>query len=71
MRNTTEIRVWMMRNGHTVDSIRLALGHANHTPVSLTISGKNNVRTVLRHLLNLGCPEQYLDLPTDMIGKVE
>lgn len=71
MRNTTEIRVWMMRNGYTVDSLRLALGHANHTPVSLTISGKNNVRSVLRHLLSLGCPVEFLDLPKDMVGKAE
>lgn len=66
MRNTTEIRVWMLRNGHSVDSIRRALGHANHTPVSLTISGKEDTRSVLRHLVELGCPTEYLALPKDM-----
>jgi hypothetical protein len=66
MRNTTEIRVWMLRNGHSVDSLRRELGHANHTPVSLTIGGKNHLRPVLRLLLEKGCPYEYLDLPKDM-----
>lgn len=66
MRNSTEIRVWMLRNGHTVESIRLALGHANHTPVSLTISGKEDTRSVLRYLVDQGCPAKYLNLPKDM-----
>lgn len=66
MRNTTEIRVWMLRHGHTIDSIRKALGYANHTPVSLTISGQENLRKVLLYLRDQGCPEEYLDMPKDM-----
>lgn len=63
MRNSKEIRVWMIRNGHTIESIRLALGYANHTTVSLTIAGQRNHQKVLAYLLELGCPEQDLDLP--------
>lgn len=56
----------MIRNGHTVESIRQAIGYANHTSVSLTIAGQRNHRKVLAHLMELGCPEEYLDLPTGM-----
>jgi len=63
LRDSKEIRVWMIRNGHTIESIRQSLGYANHTSVSLTIAGQRNHRKVLDHLLELGCPEQHLDLP--------
>lgn len=63
MRNTTEIRVWMLRNGHTVESIRAALGYRSHAPVSSTINGDRNQQKVLRHLLELGCPREYLGIP--------
>lgn len=66
MRNSTEIRIWMLRNGLTVDSTRKALGYRNHTPVSLTIDGKKNLRKVLAYLREMGCPEQFLALPEDM-----
>ncbi len=66
MRNSTEIRIWMLRNGLTIDSTRKALGYRNYTPVSLTIDGKKNLRKVLHYLKELGCPEQFLALPKDM-----
>jgi len=66
MRNSTEIRIWMIRNQLTVDSTRRALGYRNHTPVSLTIDGKKNLRKVLQYLKDQGCPEQYLALPENM-----
>lgn len=66
MRNSTEIRIWMLRNGLTVNSTRKALGYRNHTPVSLTIDGKKNLRKVLAYLREMGCPEQFLALPEDM-----
>ncbi len=66
MRDATEIRIWMLRNQLTVDSTRRALGYRNHTPVSLTIDGKKNLRKVLQYLKDQGCPEQYLGLPKDM-----
>ena len=49
-RNTAEIKVWMLRNGHTIESIRKTLGYANNSPVSLTISGKRSTRRVLSWL---------------------
>lgn len=66
MRNSIEIRIWMLRNNHTVDSTRRALGYRNHTPVSLTIDGKSNLRKVLKYLKDQGCPERHLNLPKDM-----
>ena len=66
MRNSKEIRVWMIRNGHTIESIRLALGYANHTTVSLTIAGQRHHKKVLAYLLELGCPKHYLALPHSM-----
>lgn len=65
-RNTAEIKVWMLRNGHTIESIRKTLGYANNSPVSLTISGKRSTRRVLSWLREQGCPARYLDLPRQM-----
>jgi hypothetical protein len=56
----------MLRHQMTVDSARRALGYRNHTPVSLTIDGKKNLRKVLQYLKDQGCPEHYLDLPKSM-----
>lgn len=66
MRDSKEIKVWMIRNGHTIESIRQALGYANHTSVSLTIAGQRNHKKVLAYLLELGCPAAYLSLPSKM-----
>lgn len=66
MRRSIDIKVWMLRNGYSVESIRKALGYAKHTQVSLTVSGKGNNRRVLRYLQEKGCPERFLNLPKDM-----
>ena len=66
MRNSKEIRVWMIRNGHTTESIRKALGYSSHTPVSLTIAGSRNSLRVLGYLLKHGCPAKHLGLPEHM-----
>ena len=63
MRNSKEIKVWMIRNDHTVESIRQALGYRNHMSVSLTISGEKSSRKVLQYLKDQGCSVQYLALP--------
>ena len=63
MRNSAEIKVWMLRNGHTINSITEALGYKNNSSVSTTIGGKRNARKVLFWLLENGCPEKYLDIP--------
>lgn len=36
------------------------------TLVRETVKGTRNNRSVLRHLLKLGCPAEYLSLPKDM-----
>lgn len=66
MRNSTEIQVWMLRNGHTVESIRKELGYKNHTPVSLTIAGDRNSKLVLDYLLDKGCPAKHLGIQRRM-----
>lgn len=66
MRNSKEIRVWMIRNGYTIESIRQDLGYLNHTQVSLTIAGVRNSMRVLGYLFNKGCPEKHLGLPERM-----
>lgn len=63
MRNSAEIRVWMLRKGHTVESIRKELGYTNNSSVSLTISGRRNTRRVLEWLRDQGCPVRHLALP--------
>ena len=65
-RNPAEIKVWMLRNGHTIESIRKALGYANNTSVSLTITGARSTKRVLEWLRAQGCPERYLGLPRKM-----
>lgn len=66
MRNSAEIKVWMLRNGHTINSITEALGYKNNSSVSTTIGGKRNARKVLFWLLANGCPEKYLAIPRKM-----
>lgn len=66
MRNSKEIKVWMIRNGHTVESIRKDLDYSNHTQVSLTIAGARDSMRVLGYLLNKGCPAKHLGLPERM-----
>ena len=66
MRNSQEIKVWMLRNGHTINSITQALGYRNNSSVSTTIAGQRHATRVLQYLLEQGCPERLLDLPERM-----
>jgi hypothetical protein len=63
MRNKIEIDVWMKRNGITVAKIQKALGYRTHTGISNTLCGRENLKRVLRYLLDKGCPAEFLDLP--------
>ena len=65
-RNTTEIRVWMIRKGIQHEEIRKELGYADSRTVRTTIYGEENNRRVLQWFLDKGCPEKYLALPDDM-----
>lgn len=69
MRDAIEIRVWLLRNGHTVQGIARTLGYKTNSPVSSTITGTKNLRRVLLHLQAIGCPDTYLDLPKNMVRK--
>ena len=66
MRNTVEIKVWMMRNNLSVGKIQKALGYKTHTGISNTLAGRENMPKVLRFLLKRGCPVEYLNLPAAM-----
>ena len=66
MRNSAEIKVWMLRNGHTINSITQALGYRNNSCVSTTIAGQRHATRVLQYLLEQGCPARLLDLPERM-----
>lgn len=66
MRNSQEIKVWMLRNGHTIGSITQALGYRNNSCVSTTIAGQRHATRVLQYLLEQGCPARLLDLPARM-----
>lgn len=61
-----QARAWMVLNEIKVKDIQSALGMKYFTQVSETINGSRNDRAVLQYLLNVGCPAQYLNLPSDM-----
>lgn len=70
MRDRIEIDIWMRRKGLSVAKIQKQLGYSTHTGISNTLAGRENLRRVLRFLVNEGCPVEYLDLPEDMSLKV-
>lgn len=65
-RNSTEIKVWMLRNGLREHDIVQETGE-DQTYVNKTLLGTRNNRVVLRYLLEKGCPVKYLALPKDMM----
>lgn len=66
MRNTVEIKKWMLDEGLYVAQIQRNLGFKAHSLVSDTIAGRKDNRKVLRFLLDRGCPVELLALPEDM-----
>lgn len=64
-RNSTELKVWMIRNSlREVDIVRATKVPQTH--VCKTINGTRNSRIVLAYLLERGCPRELLALPRDM-----
>lgn len=65
LRQPLEIRGWLVRNGYKIVHIAREIGV---TPplVHRTITGEVNNRRVLRALLGLGCPKEFLALPPDL-----
>ena len=57
---------WLVRRGIRQVNIQRELHHKYITQVNETLQGTRNDRQVLQYLLDIGCPEEYLDLPTDM-----
>ena len=57
--NSTETKVWMIRNNITQARISKDLG-VSKTLVWLTITGRGRNRRVLQWLTNHGCPKELL-----------
>lgn len=64
-RNVKQVKMWMLRNDLRERDIADATGE-ERSYVSKTLNGTRNNRTVLRYLMDKGCPERYLALPADM-----
>ena len=65
-RNSTEIWVWLRREGMRLVDVQRELGFRSHKTVWATIEGRENNRRVLSWLQAKGCPGRYLALPDDM-----
>lgn len=66
MRNTIQIKIWMLHNNIKCVDIQRAFGMRSMTQAWGTINGDRSDRRVLAWLLEHGCPARYLDLPGDM-----
>jgi len=64
-RESIKIKVWMLENGVRQSEISRAVNTVISN-VCRTIGGERNCRSVLRYLLDKGCPAGILDLPEDM-----
>ncbi len=56
-------RAWMFEHDIRLVDIQRAVGHRTCVQTAETLGGIRNNRAVLNHLINLGCPLEYLDLP--------
>jgi len=68
-RNRRRAMAWLVLHGIRQADIVRELQQRNKTQVNHTLLGMRSDRLVLRHLINIGCPEEYLDLPADMQRK--
>jgi len=64
-RNRLEIKIWMIRNRIKQKDVEKG-ARVTQSTVSKTLSGDINTRSVLRFLLDKGCPAEFLALPEDM-----
>lgn len=67
-KNRRRAWAWLVRNGIKQVNIQKHLKHRQITQVNETLQGTRSDRRVLQHLIDLGCPKEYLDLPSDMKG---
>ena len=65
-KNRRRALAWLVERGIRQASIQRELRQKSIAQVNETLQGARNDRKVLRYLLDLGCPEKYLDLPADM-----
>lgn len=64
-RQIWRIREYLQGKGLSMKDVALAVGVSNQL-ISETLRGIRNNRKVLTHLRDMGCPEQFLDLPEDL-----
>jgi len=64
-RQPWRIREFLESKGKNLADVGREVGASKHL-VSETVRGIRNHRKILAYLRDLGCPEQYLDLPEDL-----
>jgi len=64
-RQSFRIYEWLDSNEISVNSIAKSIS-ITPSMVSHTIRGRKNNRRVLKKLVDLGCPQEYLSLPVDL-----
>lgn len=67
-RQSFKIYEWLDINHISIKSIALSVG-ITPSMVTSTIRGRKNNRRVLKELISLGCPHDYLSLPSDLRSK--
>lgn len=65
-KNRRRALAWLVERGVRQKEIQLELHNRSNAQVNETLQGTRNDRRVLQYLLDLGCPEEYLDLPKGM-----
>ncbi len=65
IRNSKEIRVWLLRKNIYIVDVARAVG-VEKSSAGKTIQGIRNNRKVLQWLLDNGCPAEHLAMPKDM-----
>ena len=64
-RQSFKIYEWLDMNKISIKSIASAIG-ITPSMVTSTIRGRKNNRRVLKKLISLGCPHDYLSLPIEL-----
>ena len=64
-RQPWRIREWLETREMSLADLGAAVG-VNRQLASETVRGLRNNRRVLSYLVELGCPDRYLDLPQEM-----
>lgn len=61
-RQPFRIKEFLAGKGINMSHIARELG-VHHSLVGYTVKGTKNNKKVLKHLLDLGCPKEYLSMP--------